>query len=133
MYVLLHLGTGSDYSCITECLVRLFFFCLSYVQLVCSFHSSEVLVCLKVTGVTCPHACTCTCRCKAIDSVDKDDDTQWLTYWVVYAAFGIIEYFTDMFLSWVPFYFLAKVRQCLISVDASLQHCVVCWCFCLAV
>lgn len=47
--------------------------------------------------------------CKAIDSVDKDDDTQWLTYWVVYAAFGIIEYFTDLFLSWVPFYFLAKV------------------------
>ena len=66
-----------------------------------------------LTGVTRPHACTCTCRCKAIDSVDKDDDTQWLTYWVVYAAFGIIEYFTDIFLSWVPFYFLAKVSQCL--------------------
>ncbi len=56
--------------------------------------------------------CNCNvtvCRCKAIDSVDKDDDTQWLTYWVVYSAFGIAEYFTDMFLSWVPFYFLAKV------------------------
>ena len=47
--------------------------------------------------------------CQAIDSEDKDDDTQWLTYWVVYAAFGIIEYFTDIFLGWVPFYFLAKV------------------------
>jgi receptor expression-enhancing protein 5/6 len=46
--------------------------------------------------------------CQAIDSEDKDDDTQWLTYWVVYAAFGIIEYFTDIFLGWVPFYFLAK-------------------------
>ena len=50
-------------------------------------------------------------RCKAIDSVQKDDDTQWLTYWVVYAAFGIIEFFTDLILSWVPFYFLAKVRS----------------------
>jgi len=46
--------------------------------------------------------------CKAIDSEEKDDDTQWLTYWVVYAAFGIMEYFTDLLLSWVPFYFLAK-------------------------
>ena len=46
--------------------------------------------------------------CKAIDSEEKDDDTQWLTYWVVYAAFGIVEYFTDIILSWVPFYFLAK-------------------------
>jgi len=27
---------------------------------------------------------------------------------VVYAAFGIMEYFTDLLLSWVPFYFLAK-------------------------
>jgi receptor expression-enhancing protein 5/6 len=49
--------------------------------------------------------------CQAIDSEDKDDDTQWLTYWVVYAAFGIIEYFTDIFLGWVPFYFLAKVSD----------------------
>lgn len=49
------------------------------------------------------------CRCKAIDSVEKDDDTQWLTYWVVYAAFGIVEYFTDILLSWIPFYFLLKV------------------------
>lgn len=50
-------------------------------------------------------------RCKAIDSVEKDDDTQWLTYWVVYAAFGILEYFTDLLLSWIPFYFLLKVRH----------------------
>ena len=47
--------------------------------------------------------------CKAIDSEEKDDDTQWLTYWVVYAVFGIVEYFTDIILSWIPFYFLAKV------------------------
>lgn len=46
--------------------------------------------------------------CKAIDTDDKDDDTQWLTYWVVYAAFGLLEYFTDILLSWIPFYFLAK-------------------------
>ena len=53
--------------------------------------------------------CFASLSCKAIDSEEKDDDTQWLTYWVVYAAFGILEYFTDLFLSWVPFYFLIKV------------------------
>ena len=47
--------------------------------------------------------------CKAIDSVDKEDDTQWLTYWVVYATFIIIEHFTDLLMAWIPFYFLAKV------------------------
>lgn len=46
--------------------------------------------------------------CKAIDSEEKDDDTQWLTYWVVYASFTILEHFTDYFLAWIPFYFLAK-------------------------
>ena len=51
----------------------------------------------------------CHASCKAIDSPEKDDDTQWLTYWVVYAVFGIMEYFTDLILSWIPFYFLAKV------------------------
>ncbi|XP_003382355.1 PREDICTED: receptor expression-enhancing protein 5-like [Amphimedon queenslandica] len=46
--------------------------------------------------------------CKAIDSEETDDDTQWLTYWVVYAFFGLIEFFTDILLSWIPFYFLGK-------------------------
>ena len=50
-------------------------------------------------------------RCKAIDSEETDDDTQWLTYWVVYAAFGIVEFFTDILLSWFPFYFLGKVSS----------------------
>merc|ERR1712183_142408 len=45
---------------------------------------------------------------KAIESTIKDDDTQWLTYWVVYSAFTILEFFSDMFLSWFPLYFLFK-------------------------
>ncbi|XP_072050710.1 receptor expression-enhancing protein 5-like isoform X2 [Amphiura filiformis] len=46
---------------------------------------------------------------KAIESDRKDDDTQWLTYWVVYSAFSLFEFFTDLFLSWFPFYYLAKM------------------------
>jgi len=45
---------------------------------------------------------------KAIESERKDDDTQWLTYWTVYSAFSIVEFFSDIFLSWFPLYFLFK-------------------------
>ncbi|XP_029901068.1 receptor expression-enhancing protein 6 [Myripristis murdjan] len=45
---------------------------------------------------------------KAIESNRKDDDTQWLTYWVVYGVFSIAESFSDIFLSWFPFYYVGK-------------------------
>ena len=32
---------------------------------------------------------------KAIESPGKDDDTQWLTYWVVFAVFSLLEVFAD--------------------------------------
>jgi len=46
---------------------------------------------------------------KALESSSKEDDTRWLTYWVVFAVFSVIEFFSDILLSWVPFYFLAKL------------------------
>jgi hypothetical protein len=49
-------------------------------------------------------------RMKAIESPNKDDDTQWLTYWVVYGVFSIAEFFSDLFLSWFPFYYMLKVQ-----------------------
>ncbi|KAG7256056.1 hypothetical protein CRUP_002390 [Coryphaenoides rupestris] len=45
---------------------------------------------------------------KAIESSSKDDDTQWLTYWVVYGCFSITESFSDIFLFWFPFYYASK-------------------------
>ncbi|XP_054570974.1 receptor expression-enhancing protein 5 isoform X2 [Eptesicus fuscus] len=45
---------------------------------------------------------------KAIESPNKEDDTQWLTYWVVYGVFSIAEFFSDLFLSWFPFYYMLK-------------------------
>ncbi|XP_019514679.1 PREDICTED: receptor expression-enhancing protein 5 [Hipposideros armiger] len=45
---------------------------------------------------------------KAIESPNKEDDTQWLTYWVVYGVFSIAEFFSDIFLSWMPFYYMLK-------------------------
>lgn len=40
---------------------------------------------------------------------NKDDDTKWLTYWVVFAAFSVVEFFSDILMSWFPLYWLAKV------------------------
>jgi len=45
---------------------------------------------------------------KAIESADKSDDTQWLTYWVVFAVFNVIEFASDFFVGWFPLYWLVK-------------------------
>eukprot|EP01119_Soliformovum_irregulare_P005235 TRINITY_DN1685_c0_g1_i1.p1 TRINITY_DN1685_c0_g1~~TRINITY_DN1685_c0_g1_i1.p1 ORF type:complete len:146 (+),score=47.24 TRINITY_DN1685_c0_g1_i1:69-506(+) len=46
---------------------------------------------------------------KALESDGKDDDTQWLVYWVVYSVFSVIEAFADTFIFWVPFYYELKL------------------------
>jgi len=48
------------------------------------------------------------CSIKALESIRKEDDTRWLTYWVVFALFSVCEFFSDLLLSWFPFYWLAK-------------------------
>ncbi|XP_017289775.1 receptor expression-enhancing protein 6 isoform X2 [Kryptolebias marmoratus] len=45
---------------------------------------------------------------KAIESPCKEDDTKWLTYWVVYGIFSLGEFFSDIFLYWFPFYYAFK-------------------------
>lgn len=45
---------------------------------------------------------------KAIESKDKLDDTKWLTYWVTYAVFSCIEFFSGVLTSFIPFYWLLK-------------------------
>ncbi|KAK1342945.1 hypothetical protein QTO34_015713 [Cnephaeus nilssonii] len=47
---------------------------------------------------------------KAIESPSKEDDTVWLTYWVVYSLFGLAEFFSDLLLSWFPFYYVGKIQ-----------------------
>jgi receptor expression-enhancing protein 5/6 len=45
---------------------------------------------------------------KAIESREKDDDTKWLTYWVVFSVFSLVEFFADIFLFWIPLYWFFK-------------------------
>ncbi|EHK27446.1 uncharacterized protein TRIVIDRAFT_73327 [Trichoderma virens Gv29-8] len=43
----------------------------------------------------------------ALFSQSKEDDTQWLTYWVVFAFFTVAEGFFSI-VYWFPFYFVFK-------------------------
>jgi len=45
---------------------------------------------------------------KAIESRATGDDTAWLMYWVVYSSFSCLEFFSDIILSWLPFYYFLK-------------------------
>lgn len=44
----------------------------------------------------------------AIETPRKEDDTKWLTYWVVFALFSLVEFFADIIVGWFPMYWLAK-------------------------
>eukprot|EP00026_Physarum_polycephalum_P007399 Phypoly_transcript_07459.p1 GENE.Phypoly_transcript_07459~~Phypoly_transcript_07459.p1 ORF type:complete len:106 (+),score=10.60 Phypoly_transcript_07459:1131-1448(+) len=46
---------------------------------------------------------------KAIESTNKDDDTQWLTFWLLYSIIVFAEIWTDIFLNWIPFYSEFKI------------------------
>lgn len=45
---------------------------------------------------------------KALKTKTTDDDTKLLTYWVVFAALQIVEFWSSAILYWVPAYFLFK-------------------------
>jgi receptor expression-enhancing protein 5/6 len=46
---------------------------------------------------------------RAIESKGNDDDKQWLTYWVVFAIFTLIDLFSGFILKFIPFYFFIKL------------------------
>jgi receptor expression-enhancing protein 5/6 len=46
---------------------------------------------------------------KAIESSEKSDDAQWLTFWVVWACTMMFESLTDIFIYWMPLYFEVKL------------------------
>jgi len=45
---------------------------------------------------------------KAIESHRTEDDTQWLTYWVVFALFNVLEFSSETIEAYVPVYWLLK-------------------------
>ena len=45
----------------------------------------------------------------ALESDGADDDKQWLTYWVCFGVFNIIDQFAGFILVWIPFYYFIKI------------------------
>merc|ERR1711988_1805253 len=46
---------------------------------------------------------------KALENDSHAEDRQWLTYWVVYSCFCLVEGFLEYVLFWVPFYYPIKL------------------------
>ena len=46
---------------------------------------------------------------KALKTPDNRDDAMWLTYWVVYGLFTVVESGTDVLFYWIPFYNFVKI------------------------
>jgi len=46
---------------------------------------------------------------KAVKAASLREYVRWIMYWVVFAIFSTVETFTDIFLSWFPFYYTVKV------------------------
>jgi len=45
---------------------------------------------------------------RALETRRPDDDTKWLTYWVVFGFLGLFEHFGEAVLSVLPFYYVLK-------------------------
>uniref|UniRef100_F6YM36 Receptor expression-enhancing protein n=1 Tax=Ornithorhynchus anatinus TaxID=9258 RepID=F6YM36_ORNAN len=46
---------------------------------------------------------------KAVKSKDIKEYVKWMMYWIIFALFTTAETFTDIFLSWFPFYYELKI------------------------
>eukprot|EP00923_Selenidium_pygospionis_P041142 GHVN01071254.1.p1 GENE.GHVN01071254.1~~GHVN01071254.1.p1 ORF type:complete len:181 (-),score=22.27 GHVN01071254.1:326-868(-) len=46
---------------------------------------------------------------KAVKTADKTDDTQWLSYWVVFSVLQFFETFFGFLFGWIPFFYFIKV------------------------
>ncbi len=45
----------------------------------------------------------------ALESGEESETTQWLTYWVVFGLFNILDQFAGFILHFIPFYYFLKL------------------------
>jgi receptor expression-enhancing protein 5/6 len=75
---------------------------LASVFLVCIGYLEKIIT--NIVGTVYPAYWTM----KSIE-LNTDDDRHWLTYWVVFALFSIIDTFSGFLLKFIPFYFFIKI------------------------
>mmetsp|Transcript_29398 Transcript_29398/g.82139 ORF Transcript_29398/g.82139 Transcript_29398/m.82139 type:complete len:148 (-) Transcript_29398:176-619(-) len=46
---------------------------------------------------------------KALERGQMEEVAQWLTYWVVFSLFTVVEGVVDRIIYWLPFYYVAKL------------------------
>jgi receptor expression-enhancing protein 5/6 len=46
---------------------------------------------------------------KVIEYQERDQDKQWLVYWVVFGLLGCVETFVHVIVYWIPFYYPLKL------------------------
>ena len=46
---------------------------------------------------------------KSIKTKKREDDEQWLIYWIVYSLLSFMELFIGMIFTWIPFYYHIKL------------------------
>merc|ERR1712042_16398 len=57
---------------------------------------------------------------KALHTAGRNEEKRWLTYWVVFAFFHVLEFFSDHLVWWLPLYWLAKTLfliWCMAPID----------------
>ena len=59
---------------------------------------------------------------KALHTAGRNEEKRWLTYWVVFAFFHVLEFFSDHLVWWLPLYWLAKTLfliWCMAPIDKN--------------
>ena len=45
---------------------------------------------------------------KSIESLEQDIEKQWISYWVIFSLYGVLDKFAGFFIFYIPFYYFLK-------------------------